>query len=95
MLFSMFCDNFCSKVNSNWYNVGLSLTYFYLLPGKQEANSNIGQLRSMESDTASRSGQFIFLVSAMVFASVTTLITTLILHVVVIPSVKVLKVYQQ
>jgi len=37
--------------------IGLSVKYFHLLSGKQEANNSIGQLRSLgESDTA-RSGQ--------------------------------------
>ena len=43
-------------------------SFIHLLSGKTEANNNIGQVRQMRSITI-RSGQFIFLVSAMVFLS--------------------------
>ena len=53
--------------------IGLSLKYFLLLSGKQEANNNIGgEPRLLEKSDTARSGQFIFLVSALVFTSVHT-----------------------
>ena len=59
--------------------IGLSVKYIHLLSGEQEANNSIGQLRSLgESDTA-RSGQSVFLVSALVFTSVPTLLLYILL----------------
>jgi len=48
------------------------LQYFHLLLGKQEANNNMGQLKSLEEPVTARSGQFILLVFAMSFASAPT-----------------------
>ena len=45
-------------------------SFIHLLSSKQEAKNNIGQLRPMEESDTARSGQFTFLVSAMVFMSV-------------------------
>lgn len=50
------------------------MNYVHLISGKQEASNPTGQLRSMEGSDTARSGQFTFLVSVMVFASVPTLV---------------------
>ena len=55
----------CLHLDPLWLHFSLKCFHLSLLPGKQEANNNIGQLRSLVESDIAISGQFVFLVSAL------------------------------